>query len=100
MSQKIKATKTRFQDAVVNGDVDGSEDADAENGFDGLDKALRGSDTECRATPDHELVGLRHRLCREVAGPRCPGRVTCRLVLQEAPDLEEFWVWFAPRSGP
>ncbi|WP_326755103.1 phage capsid protein [Streptomyces hirsutus] len=50
MSQKIKATKTRFQDAVINGDVDGSEDADAENGFDGLDKALRGSDTEFRAT--------------------------------------------------
>ncbi|MFD0210818.1 major capsid protein [Streptomyces hirsutus] len=50
MSQKIKATKTRFQDAVINGDVDGGEDADAENGFDGLDKALRGSDTEFRAT--------------------------------------------------
>ncbi|MER6748061.1 major capsid protein [Streptomyces fungicidicus] len=50
MSQKIKATKTRFQDAVINGDVDGSEDPDAENGFDGLDKALRGSDTEFRAT--------------------------------------------------
>ncbi|MEV6436313.1 major capsid protein [Streptomyces anulatus] len=50
MSQKIKATKTRFQDAVINGDVDNGEDADAENGFDGLDKALRGSDTEFRAT--------------------------------------------------
>ncbi|MEV5289925.1 major capsid protein [Streptomyces sp. NPDC053741] len=50
MQQKIKATKTRFQDAVINGDVDGTEDADAENGFDGLDKALRGSDTEFRAT--------------------------------------------------
>ncbi|MER6236535.1 major capsid protein [Streptomyces clavifer] len=50
MQQKIKATKTRFQDAVINGDVDGTDDADAENGFDGLDKALRGSDTEFRAT--------------------------------------------------
>ncbi|MFD8611074.1 major capsid protein [Streptomyces sp. NPDC059631] len=44
MAQKIKATSTKFQDAVINGDVS----ADA-NGFDGLDKALTGSDTEFRA---------------------------------------------------
>lgn len=50
MAQKIKATRTRFQDAVINGDVDNGDDADAENGFDGLDKALRGSDTEFRPT--------------------------------------------------
>ncbi|MBZ6258133.1 phage capsid protein [Streptomyces olivaceus] len=43
MSQKIKATSTQFQDAVINGDV-----ATDENGFDGLDKALSGSDTEFR----------------------------------------------------
>src|SRR5690625_3320250 len=41
LSQKIKATRTKFQDLVVNGDV--SDDA---NGFDGLDKALTGSSTE------------------------------------------------------
>jgi len=49
MQQKIKAARTRFQDAVINGDVDGAE-PDAANGFDGLDKALRGSSTEFRAT--------------------------------------------------
>lgn len=48
MQQKIKATKTRFQDEVINGNVvDPS--ADEGTGFDGLDKALRGSDTEFRA---------------------------------------------------
>lgn len=41
MRQKIKATTTRFQDEVINGDID----VDA-NGFDGLDKALTGKDTE------------------------------------------------------
>jgi hypothetical protein len=41
MEQLIKATSTKFQDEVVNGDVG----VDA-NGFDGLDKALTGSDTE------------------------------------------------------
>lgn len=41
MSQKIKAAKTKFQDAVINGDV-----ASDANGFDGLDKALVGSSTE------------------------------------------------------
>ncbi|APD18649.1 major capsid protein [Streptomyces phage Mojorita] len=44
MSQKIKATSTKFQDAVINGDVA----ADA-NSFDGLDKALSGTATEFRA---------------------------------------------------
>lgn len=41
LRQKIKATVTKFQDEVINGDV--SVDA---NGFDGLDKALTGSSTE------------------------------------------------------
>lgn len=41
LSQTIKSTVTKFQDAVINGDTA----ADA-NGFDGLDKALVGSTTE------------------------------------------------------
>lgn len=41
MTQKIKATSTLFQDLVVNGDT-----ATDANAFDGLDKALTGSDTE------------------------------------------------------
>lgn len=45
LQQKIKATRTRFQDEVINGDTG----VDA-NGFDGLDKALTGSSTEFRAT--------------------------------------------------
>lgn len=44
MAQKIKATSTKFQDLVINGDVG----TDA-NSFDGLDVALTGSDTEFRA---------------------------------------------------
>ena len=44
LQQKIKATRTRFQDEVINGDT--AVDA---NGFDGLDKALAGSSTEFRA---------------------------------------------------
>lgn len=44
LNQKIKATRTKFQDEVINGDVG----VDA-NGFDGLDKALTGSDTEYNA---------------------------------------------------
>jgi hypothetical protein len=44
MAQKIKATRTKFQDEVINGDT--AVDA---NGFDGLDKALTGSTTEFRA---------------------------------------------------
>lgn len=41
MGQLIKSTTTKFQDAVINGDT--AVDA---NGFDGLDKALVGSNTE------------------------------------------------------
>lgn len=41
MGQKIKGATTKFCDAVINGDT--AVDA---NGFDGLDKALLGSDTE------------------------------------------------------
>jgi hypothetical protein len=45
LTQKIKATRTLFQDLVINGDVN----VDA-NGFDGLDKALVGTSTEFRAS--------------------------------------------------
>lgn len=45
MAQKVKATRTEFQDLVINGDT-----AVDENGFDGLDKALSGSTTEFRPT--------------------------------------------------
>jgi len=41
MAQKIKATRTRFQDEIINGDI--AVDA---NGFNGLDKILTGSSTE------------------------------------------------------
>lgn len=41
LMQKVKAAKTKFQDAVINGDT-----ASDANGFDGLDKALVGSSTE------------------------------------------------------
>lgn len=41
LQQLVKATRTKFTDALINGDT--AEDA---NGFDGLDKALTGSDTE------------------------------------------------------
>lgn len=44
LQQLVKATRTKFQDEVVNGDT--AVDA---NGFDGLDKALTGSDTELNA---------------------------------------------------
>lgn len=44
MQQKIKAARTAFQDAVINGDT--AVDA---NGFDGLDKALTGTSTEIGA---------------------------------------------------
>lgn len=44
MTQKIKATRTKFQDEVINGDT-----AVDTNSFDGLDKALTGSTTEFRA---------------------------------------------------
>lgn len=46
-AQKIKATRTHFQDLVINGDL--AEDSDA---FDGLDKALTGSSTEIDAQAD------------------------------------------------
>jgi len=44
LREKIKATRTKFQDALINGDtaVDAA-------GFDGLDKALVGSSTEINA---------------------------------------------------
>lgn len=45
LAQKIKATRTKFQDEVINGDTA----VDAE-GFDGLDKALTGSSTEFHPT--------------------------------------------------
>lgn len=41
MGQKIKASRAKFQELVISGDTG----TDA-NGFDGLDKALTGSDTE------------------------------------------------------
>jgi hypothetical protein len=44
MQQKIKATRTRFADELINGDT--AVDAD---GFDGLDLALTGSTTEMNA---------------------------------------------------
>lgn len=47
MQQLITATSTKFIDEVINGDT--AVDA---NGFDGLDKALTGSDTEIVAGPD------------------------------------------------
>lgn len=45
LAQKIKATRTLFQDLVINGDT--LTDA---AGFDGLDKALAGTSTEFRAS--------------------------------------------------
>ena len=45
LNQKIKATRTKFQDSVITGDV--AVDA---NGFDGVDKALTGSSTEIGTT--------------------------------------------------
>ncbi len=44
MSQLIRATTTKFQDSVINGDV-----AVEVDGFDGLDKALTGTSTELDA---------------------------------------------------
>lgn len=44
LREVIKATRTKFQDEVINGDTG----VDA-NGFDGLDKALTGSSTEMSA---------------------------------------------------
>ncbi|GGD33128.1 hypothetical protein GCM10010915_11900 [Microbacterium faecale] len=53
LQQKIKATRTRFQDEVINGDT--AVDAD---GFDGLDKALTGSDTEMDAAAAGDWLDL------------------------------------------
>lgn len=47
ITQKTKAAVAAFQDAVINGDT--AENAAA---FDGLDKALTGSDTELKPTGD------------------------------------------------
>lgn len=44
LAEKIKSTRTKFQDEVINGDT--AVDA---HGFDGLDKALAGSATEFNA---------------------------------------------------
>lgn len=41
IAEKVKSTRTRFQDEVINGDT-----AADSKGFDGLDKALTGSSTE------------------------------------------------------
>lgn len=53
LRQKVKATTTKFQDEVINGDTG----VDA-NGFDGLDKALAGSTTEFRAASVTDLSDL------------------------------------------
>jgi hypothetical protein len=53
MQQKIKATRTRFQDEVINGDT--AVDSD---GFDGLDKALAGSTTEMNAATVTDWTGV------------------------------------------
>jgi hypothetical protein len=53
LRQKVKATVTKFQDEVINGDTG----VDA-NGFDGLDKALTGSSTEFRAASVTDLSDL------------------------------------------
>lgn len=46
--QLTKTVRDRFQDAIINGDVDRS-GGDHAAGFDGLSKALRGSSTELNA---------------------------------------------------
>lgn len=53
LQQKIKATVTKFQDEVINGDVG----VDA-NGFDGLDDALTGSSTEFRLSSVTDVSDL------------------------------------------
>jgi hypothetical protein len=50
MAQVIKATQTKFQDEVINGDV--AVDA---NGFDGLNKALTNSGTEVNANGSRNI---------------------------------------------
>lgn len=53
LGQKIKATRTKFQDMVINGDTG----TDA-NGFDGLSKALTASSTEYKNTVVTDWTGL------------------------------------------
>lgn len=53
LNQKIKATKTKFMDAVINGDTG----VDA-NGFDGLSKALAGSTTEIGTGPVLDFTAI------------------------------------------
>lgn len=53
LRQKVKATVTKFQDEVINGDV--SVDA---NGFDGLNVALANSSTEFKPTAATDWSGL------------------------------------------
>ena len=53
LGQKIKATVTKFQDEVINGDT-----ASDANGFDGLDKALTGTSTEFRGSTVTDWSGL------------------------------------------
>lgn len=52
LAQKIKATRAKFADAAINGDV--AVDA---NGFDGLDKALTGSTTEYKPLNNGVALG-------------------------------------------
>lgn len=53
LAELIKATRTKFSDAVINGDT--AVDA---NGFDGLKKALVGSSTELGITDGSVTAGL------------------------------------------
>jgi hypothetical protein len=53
LRNKIKSTRTKFQDLVINGDTG----VDA-HGFDGLDKALTGSDTEVTDSARSDWVDL------------------------------------------
>jgi len=53
IQQKVKATNAKFADVVINGDTDLDE-----NGFDGLNKALYGSDTEFKTTAVTDWSGF------------------------------------------
>lgn len=46
LRELTKATRARFSDAVINGDVEEGEETDAPLGFDGLSVALAGTETE------------------------------------------------------
>lgn len=52
MQQLIKASTTKFLDAVINGDADKDE-----NSFDGLKKALKGSSTDLKDKLDFSTAG-------------------------------------------